>query len=48
MTAHPNVLAVDTSSRILSVAVANQEASFEANIDGTPKHSEHLIDLVQL
>lgn len=43
-----NVLAVDTSSRVLSVALkAGAEAVFEANLEGTPRHSEQLIDLIE-
>ena len=47
MDAQNNVLAVDTSSRILSVAIAKgDDAVFEANLAGTPRHSEQLIDLI--
>ena len=43
-----NILAVDTSSRVLSVAIsAGDQAVFEANLDGTPRHSEQLIDLIE-
>lgn len=43
-----NILAVDTSSRVLSVAIrASDQAVFEANLDGTPRHSEQLIDLIE-
>lgn len=42
------ILAVDTSSNILSVAVCSgTDAIFEANLDGVPRHSEHLIDLIR-
>ena len=42
------ILAVDTSSRILSVAIrAGEGTIFEANLEGTPRHSEALIDLVE-
>ena len=41
-----NLLAVDTSSRMLSVALAGRGALFEANLDGMPRHSEQLIDLI--
>ncbi len=50
-----NILAVDTSSRVLSIAIsatlrggqAGNRALFEANLEGTPRHSEQLIGLVQ-
>ncbi len=43
-----NVLAVDTSSRLLSVAIrAGKTGVFEANLEGTPRHSEQLIDLIE-
>ena len=43
-----NILAVDTSSRVLSVAIRSKEkATFEANLEGTPRHSEQLIGLVE-
>src|SRR3989338_2416253 len=42
-----HILAIDTSSRLLSVAVRSQNGTvFEANLDGTPRHSEQLIDLI--
>lgn len=42
------ILAVDTSSNILSVAVCSgTDAIFEANLDGVPRHSEQLVDLIQ-
>lgn len=42
------ILAVDTSSRLLSVAIrGGKDAIFETNLEGTPRHSEQLIDLVQ-
>lgn len=43
-----NILAVDTSSRLLSIAIsAGKDVKFEANLEGTPRHSERLIDLIQ-
>ncbi|OGW80162.1 MAG: tRNA (adenosine(37)-N6)-threonylcarbamoyltransferase complex dimerization subunit type 1 TsaB [Omnitrophica bacterium RIFCSPLOWO2_12_FULL_44_17] len=43
-----NILAVDTSSRVLSVGISqNGESVFETNLEGTPRHSEQLIDLIQ-
>ncbi|MBI4358199.1 MAG: tRNA (adenosine(37)-N6)-threonylcarbamoyltransferase complex dimerization subunit type 1 TsaB, partial [Candidatus Omnitrophica bacterium] len=43
-----NILAVDTSSRLLSVAIRAKEGSvFEVNLEGTPRHSEQLIDLIE-
>ena len=43
-----NILAVDTSSRVLSVAIsAGTQAIFEANLEGTPRHSEQLISLIE-
>jgi len=42
------ILAVDTSSNVLSVAMCSgTNAIFEANLDGVPRHSEYLIDLIQ-
>ena len=43
-----NLLAVDTSSRVLSVAIQSAEGNiFEANLQGTPRHSEQLIHLIE-
>ena len=43
-----NILAVDTSSRVLSVAIRTKEkATFEANLEGTLRHSEQLISLIE-
>ena len=42
-----NILAVDTSSRVLSVAIRASQSTFESNLDGTPRHSEQLIGLIQ-
>src|SRR3989338_2449813 len=42
-----NILAVDTSSRLLSVAIRSEYSVFEANLDGTPRHSEQLIGLIK-
>ncbi|MBI4368436.1 MAG: tRNA (adenosine(37)-N6)-threonylcarbamoyltransferase complex dimerization subunit type 1 TsaB [Candidatus Omnitrophica bacterium] len=42
-----NLLAVDTSSRVLSIAISTGAALYEANLEGTPRHSEQLIDLIQ-
>ena len=42
------ILAVDTSSNVLSVAICSgRDAIFEANLDGVPRHSEFLIDFIQ-
>jgi len=42
------ILAVDTSSNVLSVALCSgTDAIFEVNLDGEPRHSEFLIDLIQ-
>lgn len=42
------ILAVDTSSNVLSVAICSgTDAIFEANLDGIPRHSEHLIDFIR-
>ncbi len=44
----PKILAVDTSSNLLSVAIrSGADAIFEANLDGVPRHSEFLIDFIQ-
>ncbi|MBI4372566.1 MAG: tRNA (adenosine(37)-N6)-threonylcarbamoyltransferase complex dimerization subunit type 1 TsaB, partial [Candidatus Omnitrophica bacterium] len=45
-----NILAVDTSSRVLSIAIrrGKEAAVFETNLEGTPRHSEQMIDLIQL
>lgn len=44
-----NILAVDTSSKLLSVALRNKGGEvFEANLEGTPRHSEQLIGLVEV
>ncbi len=43
-----NILAVDTSSKLLSVALRSKRGKkWEANLGGTPSHSEQLIHLVQ-
>ena len=43
-----NTLAVDTSSRVLSLALRSRNSeTFEANLEGTPRHSERLIDLIE-
>ena len=43
-----NILAVDTSSRVLSVALRSRNLeTFETNLEGTPRHSEQLIDLIE-
>ena len=43
-----NILAVDTSSRVLSVAIrTTDKATFEANLEGTPRHSERLIGVIE-
>lgn len=42
------ILAVDTSSNVLSVAICSgTDAIYEVNLDGVPRHSEYLIDLIQ-
>ena len=42
------ILAVDTSSNVLSVAISSgTDAIYEANLDGIPRHSEYLIDFIQ-
>ncbi|OGW84620.1 MAG: tRNA (adenosine(37)-N6)-threonylcarbamoyltransferase complex dimerization subunit type 1 TsaB [Omnitrophica bacterium RIFCSPHIGHO2_02_FULL_46_11] len=42
-----NILAVDTSSRVLSVAIGTRtSAVFESNLEGTPQHSEQLLGLI--
>lgn len=42
-----NILAVDTSSRLLSVAIQKRSGEiFELNLEGAPRHSEQLIALV--
>ena len=41
------ILAVDTSSQVLSVAIRAGKTSFEANLDGSPRHSEQLIGLIE-
>lgn len=42
-----NTLAVDTSSRVLSLALRSRNSdTFEANLEGTPRHSEQLLDLI--
>ena len=48
LTQTKNILAVDTSSKLLSVALRSEQGEvFEANLEGTPRHSEQLIGLVQ-
>lgn len=49
MSAKKNILGVDTSSQALSVALLNgaRDAIFETNLEGTPRHSEELIDLIE-
>src|SRR3989338_392357 len=43
-----NILAVDTSSRVLSVGISQSgESVFETNLEGTPRHSEQLIGLIE-
>ena len=43
-----NILAVDTSSRVLSIAIRTGNGTlFESNLEGTPRHSEQIIDLIQ-
>lgn len=42
-----NILAVDTSSQLLSMAISKGNSIFETNLSGTPRHSEHLIDLME-
>lgn len=43
-----NILAVDTSSRLLSVAIRKGEKEvLELNLAGTPRHSEQLIALME-
>ncbi len=41
-----NILAVDTSSKILSVAISAGESIFEANLNGQ-RHCEQLIDIIE-
>jgi tRNA threonylcarbamoyladenosine biosynthesis protein TsaB len=41
------VLAVDTSSRVLSVALRSGDSVFEANLEGTPRHAEQLIGVIE-
>ena len=42
------ILAVDTSSNVLSIAICSgTDAIFEVNLDGVPRHSEFLIDFIQ-
>jgi tRNA threonylcarbamoyladenosine biosynthesis protein TsaB len=45
--AQNSILAVDTSSRRLSVAISHGEDLYEVNLDGTPRHSGHLIGLIE-
>lgn len=43
-----NTLAVNTSSRVLSIALCSRHSEvFEANLEGTPRHSDELIDLIE-
>lgn len=57
-----NILAVDTSSRVLSIAISatlrggsathsggrtSNKVLFEANLEGTPRHSEQLISVIE-
>ena len=43
-----NILAVETSSKVLSVALRNKNGKiFEANREGAPKHSEQLFGLIE-
>lgn len=47
MDTHEILLAVDTSSRVLSIAIrAGDGGIFEVNLEGVPRHAEHLIDLI--
>lgn len=41
-----NILAIDTSSEVLTIAVASGGAVFNVRLEGTPRHAEHLIDLI--
>jgi len=43
-----NILAVDTSSRVLSVAIRSRAGElFESSLEGTPRHSEQLLELLE-
>ncbi|OGX05335.1 MAG: tRNA (adenosine(37)-N6)-threonylcarbamoyltransferase complex dimerization subunit type 1 TsaB [Omnitrophica bacterium RIFCSPLOWO2_12_FULL_50_11] len=43
-----NILAIDTSSKVLSVAIrSGSKAVSERNLEGTPRHSEQLIDEIE-
>lgn len=42
-----NIVAVDTSSRVLSVAIQSSEGGrYEINLEGTPRHSEQVIGFI--
>lgn len=41
------LLAVDTSSRVLSVAIQSNGSAFETNLDAVPRHSERLIGVIE-
>lgn len=42
-----NILAVDTSSRVLSVAIyQNGQAVYETNLESAPRHSEQLMSVI--
>jgi tRNA threonylcarbamoyladenosine biosynthesis protein TsaB len=42
-----NILAVDTSSRVLSVAIKSGSSVFKSNLDAVPRHSERLIGIIE-
>ncbi len=42
-----NILAIDTSSKVLTVAISSGESVFSVRLEGSPRHSEHLIELVR-
>jgi tRNA threonylcarbamoyladenosine biosynthesis protein TsaB len=47
MNREKNLLAVDTSSRVLSVAIrSDARGVFETNLEGAPRHSEQLIEAI--
>lgn len=40
-----NILALDTATELLSVALRNSEGTFYTEMDGPPRHSERLMEL---
>lgn len=41
-----NILALDTATELLSVALRSSEGTFYGELDGPPRHSERLMELV--